>query len=92
MSVQVTVDGVACTIERLANGNIQVCYRSPRVGALQASSSGGEVCYQVHPCQRNQYEFWSSHLPANERSAPAAAGEQRPWWSSTGGQRAELNE
>jgi len=93
MPAQVTIDGVACTIERLSNGLIRVSHVWPQINATHGPDTGGACTYHVHPCQRHQYEHLNAALPPAERNAdPTAAAESRPWWSFGAGERAGLRE
>ena len=93
MPTIVKVDGAECTIESLPNGLIRVSHRGQQMNPLHGPDTCGECSYLVHPCQRNQYEFWMSQFPPQERLAlegrPPA---ERPWWSSGAGERANLRE
>ena len=82
MPTQATIDGVQCTLEKLPDGCIRVTHESQQVNAMQGRGTAGEVMYLVHPAQRNQYEFFNSLLPADDRGGGGA--DPKPWWSYTG--------
>ncbi len=48
--------------------------------------------YEVHPCQRNQFDLLNLKLPAEERATEEFHPDKRPWWSLTAGERAGLRE
>lgn len=93
MSVTVTIEGTACTVQKLASGVIRVSHPTPQWNAMHGVGTGGEYWYLVHPCQPQQYEFWNGQLPPGERAMPEGGSkEARPWWSSGTGERANLRE
>jgi hypothetical protein len=81
MSAQVTTDGVEHQIEKRSDGVIRVSHSGGQFNALNGPDTGGEHFYLVHPCQRQQYEFWNQQLPPLERASPdAVAGAVRAGW------------
>ena len=93
MATRVSIDGVKCTIEKLADGFIKVEYASPQFNSMHGPGTNGSCSYLVHPCQRHQYEALNAHLPPQERTAVVQLGpDERPWWSLGAGERANLKE
>ncbi len=87
MTMQATIDGVRCTLERLSDGSIRVTHESEQVNAMHGAGTAGVVSYIVHPAQRNQYEFVNNLLPADQQVAPPGPNDPRPWWSFAGAAR-----
>lgn len=86
MPASVEVDGVECRVERLADGSIRISHEHPQSNPMQGLGTDYPHVYQVHPCQRHQFEFWNRQLPPAERAAIEPVKESdRPWWSSASG-------
>lgn len=93
MPTQVNYEGIACTIEKMPSGIIRVVHPQPQMNAMHGPDTCGAYSFDVHPCQRHQYDFWNGQLPPVERAAlPNPPIEERPWWSSGAGERATLRE
>lgn len=93
MPAQLTIDGVVHTLEKLDSGYIRVSYVSPQFNPMHGPGTAGEMYFLVHPCQRNQYEYFNSSLPASERALPSGVSiDDRPWWSAGAGQGESLRE
>lgn len=76
-----TIDGVACTLEKLTDGSIRVTHESQQVNAMHGKATAGEVMYVVHPAQRQHFELLNNLLPVEMRAVPNSTLENRPWWS-----------
>lgn len=92
MATTVSIDGISHSIEKLATGVIRVSHPVPQLNPMHGPATGGECWYDVHPCQRHQYEFWNAQLPVQEQAIPEGMAEARPWWSLPAGERANLRE
>lgn len=92
MPAEVMIDDMPATISMLPNGCIEVMHPTGAFNALHGAGTGGMVVYQVHPCQRHQYEHLNAQLPPQERGPQRREGDARPWWSSAAGERAGLKE
>jgi len=92
MPATVKIEDQTCTIEMLPSGNIRVTAPSPQFNAMNGPGTVGEVSYEVHPCQRHQFDFLHAQLPINERTAQRKEGDPKPWWSLSAGERAGLKE
>jgi hypothetical protein len=92
MAISVSIEGLSCTVEKLPSGAIMVRHQTEQFSPMHGPGTAGDYWYTVHPCQQQQYEFWNSQLPPQERATPEGVLADRPWWSSTAGERATLRE
>ena len=93
MPAKITLQGAPCTIEKLSNGNIRVVQGPWQFNAMVGPETDGQVWYEVHPCQRQQYDVLNTQRPAQEQAMPAGYDpDARPWWSLGAGERAGLRD
>ena len=93
MPAKIILQGEPCTIEKLGNGNIRVTQGGWQFNPLIGPGTQGEVWYEVHPCQRQQYDVLNTQLPAQEQEMPPGFNvDDKPWWSLGAGERAGLRD
>ena len=80
-SATATIEGVACTLEKLSDGSIRVTHESQQINPMHGRATAGDVMYVVHPAQRQHFEFLNNLLPKEMRAVPSATIDNRPWWS-----------
>lgn len=81
MPAEVTIDDVRYTVTKLDSGNILVEFPNGQYNPMHGPGTDGTHAFEVHPCQRHQYEFWREQLPEEERSGggPGKDGAAPPW-------------
>lgn len=94
MPARIKIESTECMIQKLPTGEILVTHVGQQINSMHGKDTAGEISYRVHPCQRNQYDFLLSQLPPAERAELETlnANREKPWWSSSAGERASLRE
>ena len=82
MATTVTIDGLLYTVRKLENGNIEVQHASGQYNPMHGLDTEGVHSFEVHPCQRRMYEYWSERLSSEDRARGGEGKDgPRPWWS-----------
>ena len=82
MATTVTIDGLQYTVRKLENGNIEIQHACGQYKPMHGPDTEGVHSFEVHPCQRRMYEYWSERLSSEDRARGGEGKDgPRPWWS-----------